>query len=129
MATTQPRSRTRQRPTSTITVTLDANGQRVCSAEVRAVKTITSDKNPAVAPASFVQVPTHVVLDWPQQKFVMDLRLSDEAINEDLSGRSAALFGRPQIRGTNPIDLARHQFVQPSSYRGQAPGEVRSRRR
>jgi hypothetical protein len=28
MATTQPRSRTRQRPTSTITVTLDVNGQR-----------------------------------------------------------------------------------------------------
>ena len=93
------------------------------------MKTITSDKNPAIGAASFVQLPTHVVLEWPQQKFVMDLRLSGETVNEDLSDRSAALFSRPQIRGTNPIDLARHQFIQPSSYRGQAPGETRSRRR
>jgi hypothetical protein len=118
-----------KRPVVRGLIVQDEAGRRVCSAEVKAVKTVTRDQNPAVAPAGFVQIPTHVVLEWPQQKFVMDLRLSDEAINEDLSGRSAALFSRPQIRGTNPIDLARHQFVQPSSSRGQAPGEVRSRRR
>jgi hypothetical protein len=108
---------------------LDANKAVVCTADVRAVKTIPLGPDPAGGEKKFIQVPTRVVLEWPQQKFVMDLELRGEAVNEDLSDRAAVLFARPQIRGTNPIDLAKYQFPQPSGYRGQAPGETRGRRR
>ena len=81
----------------------------------------------ATGNAAFVQVPRHVVLEWPQQKFVMELKLAGEKVNEDLSDRAVALFTRPRIPGTNPIDLARYEF-RPAGYRGQAPAEPRSRR-
>jgi hypothetical protein len=101
----------------------DANRQRICSAEIKAVRP------PDPGQTTFLQVPRHVVLEWPQQEFRMELKLAGERINEDLSDRAVALFNRPQIRGTNPIDLARYQFVQPSSYRGQIPADTRSRPR
>lgn len=89
----------------------DANGQKICSAEVKSVKTLQSA-------SGFVQVPTQVVLEWTQQKFVMDLKLSGERLNEDLSSKQAALFGRPKIPGSNPVDLAQYRFA--PTARGQA---------
>ena len=117
-----------QRPVVRGHVVYDANRQQVCSAEIKAVRTLTRDKNPAIGPADFVQVPTHVVLNWPQQKFRMELKLAGERVNEDLGDRMAALFTMPKIGGANPIDLARYEF-RPASYRGQVPGEYRGRAR
>jgi hypothetical protein len=105
----------------------DAKGTVVCQAAIKSVKTV----DPATGKAAtrvtgFVQVPTHVTLEWPQQKFTMELDLRGERVNEDLGTRAAALFARPDIRGTDPIDLARYQVTAPAASRGQAPGEPRS---
>jgi hypothetical protein len=93
-------------------------------AQVKAAKTVTTN-DPTGRPTQ-VQIPTHVVLEWPRQKFSMEMRLSDEVVNESFSdARRRELFTRPTIRGTNPIDLARYEF-RPTA-RGQAPAESRSR--
>lgn len=94
----------------------------IASAEIVAAKTI------PLAGGGYVQAPTEVILDWPQQQFRMTMKLSKERINEDFGERAASLFNKPNIRGTNPIDLARYQFVVPSSYRGQAPDGRKSYR-
>lgn len=102
-------------------VIADDRGQKLAVAEIRNVRSIKlgPPNNPW---QRWVQVPTEVTLEWPQQKFKMDLVLRGEKLNDDLSDRFAALFTRPRIPGTNPIDLATYQFnATPSSYRGQAP--------
>lgn len=106
----------------------DANKKDICTAEIKAVKTLPLGKDPNTGRVSFVQVPTQVTLQWPQQQFVMELDLRDERVNENLNDRMAALFNRPNIRGSEPIDLARYQFVTPTTSRSQAPADLRSRR-
>jgi hypothetical protein len=96
----------------------DASGAKICTAEIKSVKTLQTPVDPATGKTGFVQVPTQVVLEWTQQKFVMDLKLSGEKLNEDLSQQQAALFGRPRIPGSQPIDLAQYQFA--PTARGQA---------
>lgn len=92
----------------------------IASAEVVAAKTVPMG-------GGYVQIPTEVILDWPQQQFRMTMKLGKERVNEEFGDRATALFNKPSIRGTNPIDLARYQFVVPSSNaRGQAPSERRS---
>jgi len=111
----------------------DQNKNRVCWAEVEAVNNHPLGKDPATGREAFVQVPTRVTLEWPQQKFRMKLTLEGETVNDpDLTGnsqRAAVLFTRPDIRGSNPIDLARYQFTPAPTPRGQAPGDTKSRRR
>jgi hypothetical protein len=86
----------------------------IASAEIVSAKTVRMGE-------SFVQVPTEVILDWPQQGFRMTMKLEKERINENFGERSARLFNKPSIRGSSPIDLAKYQMVVPSSYRSQAP--------
>ena len=96
----------------------DARNQLICNATIKAVKNVaarTDDNRRAN-----LQVPTHVILSWPQQKFEMDMRLGGDKVNEDFGDASAKIFQRPKISGSNPIDLATYTF-RPTSYRGQAP--------
>lgn len=97
----------------------------IAIAEILAVKTISVGTDPATGKSTFVQVPTEVNLEWPQQSFRMTMKLGKERVNDDLRDRMTALFNRPQIRGTNPIDLAKYQLVIPSSNRGQMPDRTR----
>jgi hypothetical protein len=84
----------------------------IAIAEIVAVKPMT------VAGGAVVQVPTEVILEWPQQNFRMTMKLAGERVNEVPSAEQAAkLFTKP--RTGNPIDLARYQIVEPSSFRGQ----------
>ncbi|CAN5569903.1 hypothetical protein BH11PLA2_BH11PLA2_36190 [soil metagenome] len=92
---------------------VDEKNQTIASAEVLSAKTVTVKDS--AGGSNYVQVPSEVVLEWPQQKFRMRLVLDKERVNEDFSARMA-LFQRPQIRGTNPIDLATYNFT-PTSYR------------
>lgn len=88
---------------------LDDRDQTLATAEILSAKSVKVG-------ASYVQVPTEVVLEWPQTKFQMRLVLGGERVNET---QNVALFTRPQIQGTNPIDLANYRF-EPTS-RGQMP--------
>ncbi len=82
---------------------VDEKNAPLASAEILSAKAVNVN-------GSYVQVPTEVVLEWPQQKFRMKLVLDGEKVNEDLRDRQVALFNRPRIRGTNPIDLANYTF-------------------
>jgi hypothetical protein len=94
----------------------------IASAEIVAAKTV------SLPGGGYVQAPTDVILEWPQQQFKMTMKLGRERVNEDLGDRAASLFNKPSIRGSSPIDLAKYQFVVPSSYRGQSPDGRRSYR-
>lgn len=74
-----------------------------------------------------VEVPTKVTLDWPQQKFKMDLDLGTPKVNEPITDADVRnWFTRPAVRDLTPINLATAPF-RPSSYRGATPGPERSR--
>lgn len=104
-------------------VIFDARDQKmIASSEIVAAKTV------PLPGGGYAQVPTEVILDWPQQQFRMTMKLGRERVNEEFGERAASLFNKPNIRGTSPIDLAKYQFVVPSSYRGQAPSGRRSYR-
>ena len=99
---------------------LDANRKVIAAAEVKEVKTIASG-------TGAVQVPTHVVLEWPQQKFKMDLTLGRPRLNETMTAQEQAFFFvRPEIRGATPINLATSPF-RPSSVRSSTPDGSRPR--
>ena len=67
-----------------------------------------------------VQVPTEVVLDWPQQQFRMRLQLRSPKINEPISDADAReLFTRPTIAGVIPVNLTSLQST--PNYRGATP--------
>jgi hypothetical protein len=87
--------------------------RKLATAEVLGVKTVTlNGRN--------VEVPTDVLLEWPEQKFKMTLKLSGIKVNDSLDAdRAAKLFNKPRINGSQPIDLARYQFVTPTNYRAQ----------
>ena len=104
-------------------VIFDARDQKmIASSEIVSAKSI------PLPGGGYVQVPTEVILEWPQQQFRMTMKLGRERVNEEFGDRAAGLFNKPTIRGTSPIDLAKYQFVVPSSYRGQAPAGRRSYR-
>jgi hypothetical protein len=92
----------------------DSQDQVLASAEILSVRKVSVKDSSGTA--HYMQVPTEVVLEWPQQKFKMRLTLDREKVNDDLRDRAALLFNRPQIRGSNPIDLATYSF-NPTSYR------------
>lgn len=105
----------RNRPQVKRHLVLDAAGRTIASAEVKEVATVDVNaasiaKGNRVAPA-YVQMPTRVLLDWPQHRFQMDLKLRDAKVNEAIPDAEAQqLFTRPTIRGVNPINLAEARF-------------------
>ncbi len=69
------------------------------------------------------EVPTKMVLEWPEQKFKMTLRMQTPVVNEPLDpARVQEWFGRPAT-DTRPQNLADVTF-QPTA-RGAAPAERR----
>ena len=103
-------------------------GQTVAAAEVKAVETLPTGRDAGGKP-SYVQVPTRIVLDWPQQGFKMDLRLNRAKVNERLTESEVArMFARPRIDGVNAVNLAGAQYA-PSSIRGATPSDRPPRRR
>ncbi|MBP3958835.1 hypothetical protein J8F10_26615 [Gemmata sp. G18] len=74
----------------------------ICSAEIKEAKTVPVGDG-------VVQYPTKVLLRWEEQKFEMELELSNAKINQPLSPADAQnYFSRPTKYG-QPIDLARHE--------------------
>jgi hypothetical protein len=100
---------------------LDANNKLIGLADVKEVATVPVG-------GSYVNVPTRVVLEWPQQQAKMDLRLGQPRVNERISDADTAeMFTRPRPRdGDNPINLAEARFT-PSGARGATPGAERGR--
>lgn len=89
----------------------DANRKVVATADVKEVKNVTTGTDPVTGNSVTVQVPTRVVLEWPQQKFKMELVLGRAKVNEPLSQKDADyFFNRPEIRGANPVNLAEARF-------------------
>lgn len=108
----------------------DAANKLIGVAEVKEVATVPANRvSPGTREAQlYVQVPTRVVLEWPQQQAKMELRLGRPRVNEHLSDADmAGMFTRPQPdRGVNPINLAEARFT-PSGARGATPGADRGR--
>jgi hypothetical protein len=101
----------------------------IASADVKEVATVPIGRDPQTGKPTYAQVPTRVVLSWPQQDFRMDLNLRKPTVNEALpESEKQRLFTRPAIEGTNPVNLADGRFT-PSSFRGAAPGDLPPRRR
>ena len=107
-------------------VVLNPNRQVIASAEIREVREVSAELpgNSAIVP---VQVPTRVVLEWPQEKYKMDLTLGKQRVNAPMSQQEFDFFfRRPEIRGATAINLADARF-RPSSYRGSTPTTFRPR--
>ena len=101
-------------------VVQDANKNVVATAEIKAV-----EAKAVAGAAEPVLMPTHVVLEWPQQKAKMDLTLDDVRVNEPMSAEQTAyFFTRPKYDGVRPTNLATWR-AQPSSYRGATPSAGR----
>ncbi len=102
-------------------VVQDANRKTVATAEVKEVRNVTTTDPTGGQPVT-VQIPTRVVLEWPQQKFKMEMVLGRAKVNETLPQKDFDyFFTRPDIRGANPINLADTR----SSGFGTARGQVR----
>lgn len=99
----------------------DRAGRRIATAEVKQVSTLQTGQDPQTNRPIYVQVPSEVQLEWPQQQFRMNLRLKNPKINLGYSPQQQReLFTKPVIDGVKPINLAQAQFT-PSSYRAQFP--------
>lgn len=104
-------------------VILDANRDMVASAEIKEVIETSAGVNPTTGQPIVLQVPTHVILEWPIQKFKMDLTLAKPRVNETFTPQeSDFFFRRPDIPGAQVVDLSRANF-RPSSARGATPSE------
>jgi hypothetical protein len=99
----------------------DRNGRRIASAEVKQVATLQAGLDPQTGKPVFVQVPTDVQMEWPQQQFRINLRLKNAKVNTPYSpAELREMFTKPVVDGVKPINLAQAQYT-PSSFRGQAP--------
>lgn len=106
---------------------LDAAGKTVASAEVLKAATHPAGTDPTTGRPVYVQVPSRVLLKWPQQKFEMDLTLGRATVNEVIPESEAQqLFTRPTGRGVNPINLAEARFA--PTGRGATPADDRPAR-
>lgn len=85
----------------------------LASAEIKSAQTAPAGIDPKTGLSMTVQYPTHVVLRWEEQKFEMDMSLDKAQVNQSLADDPTrrALFTRPDIRGTKPIDLAKYEFT------------------
>jgi hypothetical protein len=58
-----------------------------------------------------VQVPTHVVLRYEEQKFEMTLKLDMPRVNQPMSQEDTRrLFSRPNVPGVPAVNLAEARF-------------------
>jgi hypothetical protein len=79
-------------------------GKVICTADVKRAQTTQLG-------TGVMQYPTQVSLRWEEQKFEMDLSLSEAKLNEPQSAEmSARRFQMPRNLGTNPINLAEYRF-------------------
>jgi hypothetical protein len=98
----------------------DAAGKPIATASIKSVATLAAGRSKTDDKEAFVQVPTEVVLDWPQQQFRMRLQLRSPKINEPISDADAReLFNRPTISGVTPVNLTSLQST--PNYRGATP--------
>ena len=117
-----------ERPQVRKHVVLDAARNVVASAEITEVerRVVPAPPNSQQADMTYT-IPTHVVLEWPQQKFKMDLTLAKPRVNEPFSDAEYNyFFRRPDIPGANEVNLAtaniRPTSSRAASYRGSTPG-------
>jgi hypothetical protein len=90
----------------------DKKGRLICSAEVKAAKTIPAGgTDPQTKRPYVLQYPTHVVLRYEEQKFEMTLKLDKATVNASLSPDDThRLFDLPTNTGANPVNLAEARF-------------------
>lgn len=99
----------------------DAAGKPIATADIKDVVTLSAGRGKSGDKDVMVQVPTEVVLEWPQQQFRMRLQLRSPKVNEPISDADAReLFTRPAISGVVPVNLASLQSS--PRYRGATPG-------
>ena len=116
-----------ERPQVRKHVVLDANRNVVASAEIVEVERIVVPAPPNSRQAEVAYtVPRHVILEWPQQQYKMDLKLAKPRVNEGMSEREFNFFfRRPDISGANEVNLAtaniRPASSRSASYRGSTP--------
>ena len=100
----------------------DAAGKPLATADVKDVVTLSAGRGKSGDKDVMVQVPTEIVLEWPQERFRMRLQLRSPKVNEPISDAdSRELFTRPAISGVVPVNLT--TLRSPSQYRGATPGE------
>jgi len=80
------------------------SGKLICTADVKRAQT-------SQLGTGIIQYPTQVSLKWEEQKFEMDLSLSEAKVNEPQSPEmTTRRFQMPKNLGTNPINLAEYRF-------------------
>ena len=85
---------------------LDDAGKPIASATISEVTTVAVPGS-----GNFVQLPTRVTLDWPQQQFTMEMRMKNPRVNEPISeSDQQQLFTKPTIPGATPKNLAAMRF-------------------
>ncbi len=98
---------------------LDANNKTVAAAEIKEAVTLPVGSD-AQGKTVYVQVPTRVSLEWPQQQVRMELKLGRPKVNERMTEAEAAqLFSRPTRSDVRPVNLAEVQYT--PSARGATP--------
>jgi hypothetical protein len=92
----------------------DAKGKVLCSAEIRAAKTVEAGGTDPTSKRHYVlQYPTHIVLRWEEpQKFEMTLKLEKATVNQPMQPEDARrLFTLPTNQGVSPLNLAEARFT------------------
>jgi hypothetical protein len=91
----------------------DIKGRVICSAEVKAARTIpVGGTDPVTKRPYVVQYPTHVVLRYEDQKFEMTLKLDKATVNQTMGTEEThRLFDLPTNTGANPVNLAEARFA------------------
>ena len=98
---------------------LDDAGKPIAAATVEEVTTLPTQGKAG----TYVQLPTKVTLDWPQQQFKMAMRLKNPRVNEPISDADQQqLFTKPNIPGVTPQNLATIRNY-PGVVRGAAPAK------
>jgi hypothetical protein len=101
----------------------NATSQPIAIAEVREIVTLNAGRDRTTLKDVFVQIPTEVTLEWPQQQFKMSLKLRGAKVNEPMSeAENRELFTKPKYSNVSPVNLANQPI-----FRGSTP-DVRRKR-
>ncbi len=103
--------------------------QTLMSAEIHKVTVLDAGPDGSTGQRAYVQVPTEVTLDWPQQKVKLALTLGRAQLN---ISEKAALFSKPAtIDNASPVNLAdfRSNGMPSGLIRGATPGDLPVERR
>lgn len=99
---------------------LDPAGKTIATAEVKEVTTVVVGLDPQTKQKVYTNVPTRVVLSWPEQKFRMEMRMQPPKVNEQLTDAEMnKLFTKPRMGDVEPINLAEARNL--PSARGATP--------